>query len=311
MTPLVQIPIVAFAYAVETLRRLPGASRVRGVVPWVGRLLLVAAFGALVAWMATKTPQRMSIADLAANKLSPMQSWIIVSGDLVEESSLEPGSYMYRLTDPGTPGPSMIVLSDVPLATGRTTLSGLLQGGRLDPSALVGPWVGTLVADPVLAHEIPPPWPAAALALAGLVVLGARRTSYPMFFRGKAGTAPPTRATLHATLRRRDATGARETPAVVTLGSGDRPEVEIRTEGASPRTVRLHSEFTGSGAGDLRGLTWSRPAILLRLAAEDVTIAFESAHERDAVFGVLRTGARELTQRGAVFRDATRSSEQG
>lgn len=311
MSAVIQLPIVAFAYLVDALRRLPGAARLRGLVRWIGRLLFLGAFAALVVWMGTKTPQRISLADLAANKLSPMQSWIIVSGDLTEEASLEPGSYMYRLTDPSTPGPSMIVLSERPLATGRVTISGLLQGGRVDPSLLKGPWVGTLVADPTLAHEIPPPWLAAALALAALLVFAARRTSYPMFFRGRAGSGPATRTPIRATLWQHGdgPTRGRATPAIATFGSGDRPAIELRTEGTAPRTVRLHSEFTGSATGDLRGLTWSAPAISLRLPAEDVTIAFASAQDRDAVFGVLQARARELTHRRSVFREATRTRE--
>ena len=311
MNALTRVPIAAFAYVVEALRRLPGSARLRPFVPWIGRLLLAGAFAALIVWMGTKTPQRISIADLAANRLSPMQSWIIVSGDLTEEASLDPSSFAYRLVDPSTPGPSIIVLSERPLATGWVTISGLLQGGRVDPSLLNGPWVGTLTADARLAHEIPPPWLAAALGLAAVLVIAARRTTYPMFFRRPAGAAPATRAPIRATLWQYGDPGDRPrgTPAMATFGSTDRPAIELRTEGAAPRTVRLHSEYTGSAAGILRGLTWSAPAISLRLPAEDVTIAFASAQDRDAVFGVLQARARELTGRPSVLPEATRTRQ--
>lgn len=295
MRTALRTPLVLFAYVVDQLRRLPGSERVGRWMPALTRGLFLGAAGLLLVWASTPTPQRISLSDLAAGNLSPMQSWIIVSGELREEPRFVPEWHRYRLIDPSAPGPSLIVRSTVPMRVGPTTISGFLEGGR-DTAYVTTPWVGDLRAETALAKEIPPPWGAAALALAGLLVVAARATSYPMFFREATRPGVATAATISVALRRgRGSPGRLITPATIVLGSGERPDVALVAEGAAPMSLRVHSEFTGAAAGELRALTWSQPAIRLRQAAEDVTLGFASARERDAVYAALQEGARALT----------------
>jgi hypothetical protein len=297
--------LVLFAYLVDLLRRIPGSERVGRWMPWMTRALFLGSAGLLLLWMSTPTPQRISLSDLAAGKLSQMQSWIIVSGELREEQSFVPEWHRYRLTAPSAPGPSLIVRSTVALRLGPTTISGYLEGGRgTTYVAVAAPWVGALRAETALAHEIPPPWGAAALALAGLLVVAARATTYPMFFREAPGS-PAARATrISVALRRGTRSPDRRiTPAKIILASGEGPEIALVADGAAPVSLRLHSEFTGAAAGELRALTWSQPAIRLRQAAEDVTLGFASARERDAVYGALQQGARALTDSPGTGQD--------
>jgi hypothetical protein len=305
MRTALRIPLVVFAYGVDLLRRLPGSDRVRRWMPGLTRALFLAALGFLLVWASTKTPQRISLSDIEAGKLSQMQSWIIVTGDLREERSFVPEWRFYRITDPSAPGPSLIVRSTVPLRVGPTTISGHLDGGQGSVD-VIKPWVGSLRADMAIAHEIPPPWGAVALALAGLLLGVARATTYPMFFRDSPRSGSVRAATVSVALRR----GARSprwpiTPAKIVLGSVERPDVELVAEGAAPVSLRVHSEFTGAAAGELRTLTWSQPAILLRQAAEDVTLGFASTRDRDAVWAALLEGARALTAVPGARRSAS------
>jgi hypothetical protein len=297
---MVRTPTVLFAYVVDRLRRLPGADRVTRRGTWLTRALFIGSAGLLLVWLSTPTPQRISLANLAAGNLSQMQSWIIVSGELRAERSVVPEQHVYRLTDPSAPGPSMVVLSAIPLPVGPTTISGDLVGGR-DRAYVIQTWTGTLRADTSLAHEIPPPWGAAGVALAGLLVVAARRTSYPMFFREVSGSSAAVASTIPVAVRRGTTPSAsRVVLAKIVLGSGEEPAVALVVEGAAPVSLGLHSEFTGAAAGELRALSWSQPAIKLRQAAEDLTLGFASARDRDAAFDALQERARALTGRSAT-----------
>jgi hypothetical protein len=292
VTNVLRTPVVLFAYVVDLLRRLPGSGPVGRRLHWLVRALLIASGVSLLLWLSTPTPQRISLSDLAAGKLSPMQSWIIVSGELGAEPDFEPEWHRYRLTDPAAPGASMIVRSTVPLGLGSTTISGHLEGGR-DIPYISTSWVGALRADATLAHEIPPPWTAAGLALGGLLVIVARRTSYPMFFHETPGAPPGKVARVPVTLRRgAGPTAGRAVPATVVIGPGEPAQVTVVADGGTPLELRLHSALTSSAAGELRALGWSQPAIRLRQAAEDVILGFSTLQDRDAVHGLLLEAAR-------------------
>lgn len=297
MTPhrirsIVRTPLVYLAYGVGLLRRLPGSRSGGRLVPWVIRACVVAAVVLLVAWASEKTPQRISLADLAAGRLSPMQDWIIVSGDLREESSLDPGVHLYRLTDPTVPDVSLLVRSEAPLAVGRTTVSGDLEGGR-EGIGVTRPWVGSVRADDTLAQEIPPPWVPIGLLLGALLLWVARRTSYPAFFRDTPRSTRGSHESVTVHLQRGPtaALGA-FSPARIVLADGPGPTVALEAAGSPPVPLRLHSEHTGAVAGELRALGWARPVIRVRQPSGDLTIAFESEAERDAVFAALHDDAR-------------------
>src|SRR4029453_10428373 len=114
-----------------------------------------------------RSPQRVSMAGLYAGDLSQMQTWIIVSGDLLEEASSSSPTHQYALTDASVPDAKLIVSSEVPLAAGQTTVSGILVGGTGGAQPGFG-WVGQLRADPELAREPDPPWIAIGLVAAAV-----------------------------------------------------------------------------------------------------------------------------------------------
>ncbi len=308
MRHLLRRPIVAFAAAADRIRRLPGSSRWGGGGRFLGPLLLVAAVIAFVAWGATPAPQRISLEDLSHGKLSPMQSWVIVSGVLREESSLVPGQLEYRLTDRATPDASLIVYSDLPLATGPTTISGSLQGGR-DQSYDLRPWVGTLIADPTLARELPPPWLAIALLVAAVLVIAARRTRYPVFFPGGGGTARQAGATVDVEIRRQGVIGSSEpSRGRLTVSLDPEPRVSLGEAGGRQTDLRIHSQYTNARAGDLEGVGWWRPAILMRQPTDDLLLVFGSEADRDLVYATVRDDART---RLLPFAEGTRRPSQG
>ncbi len=284
---LLALPVVAFAFVVDGLRRLPGARALGGLMPWVAGLLIVAAGVVLLAHATQKSPQRISIPDLAAGKLSNLQSWIIVSGRLTEQRGSALGRRVYSLTDDRVPDVDIIVPTSRELAVGDTTISGTLQGSRPGPGG--GAWTGRLIPDPVLATEPPPPWPAAALALAGVLVILARRTTYPMFFREAPGVELPRTANTQVLLRRTmsDLGERAVVPATLVIQGPGVASLHVTSE--RPLSLQLHSAHTAVDVGLLRGLRSAAPTLRVHASTEDVTISFGSRRERDAIFAALST----------------------
>ncbi len=284
---LLRSPLVIIAFVVERLRHLPAPrGRVRYARSAAG-VLFVAAVVFFLLWGAEKSPARISLSDLAAGRLSAMQSWIIVSGDLVEALPSSAGSYRYRLVDTSAPGPSLIIWSPVERPLGPATVSGYVSGGY----GGVAPgqeWVGQLAAEAVLAQENPPPWEAIAAALAGWFVLTASHLSYPVFFRERPRPAPRRVGSLRVAVRRdTGAPGAPFTPATLMFEPESGAAVTLTMDGSGSSPMRLHSEFTGISVGELRGLSTAVPALRLRRPSEDLTIRLASRQERDAAYAAL------------------------
>ena len=285
MLSALRLPIVAFAFVVDRLRRTPVIGQVDRHATLVASLLFLAAFLALVAWFSTRSPQRVSMADLVAGNVSALQSWIIVSGDLQPAGTVSANGLRYNLTDPTVPDATLTVNSNVPLATGSTTVSGTLVGGR-SPQQTGFAWLGQMRADPILAGEPSPPWLAGSLAgLATLVILGSR-TPYPVFF----GRGPNLQATFTAPAPRslnvrvrtdREVSDGQVVSGVLRLNSVG--PVELRTPDFGNQQLRLHSARTSLEVGELRSLKGSQPALVVRPSTGELTISFADADERDAV----------------------------
>ncbi|MEO8208469.1 MAG: hypothetical protein ABI598_05490 [Chloroflexota bacterium] len=298
-----RLPIVLFAFAVDRIRRLPGARIAGRSVTLVVRALFLIAGILLIAWMAEKTPQKISIADLEAGKLSPMQSWIILSGELTDGPPTALGWYSYRLTDPDLPGPSMLVRSPVQLSLGKATISGFVDGGRDTSSGTGFAWVGSMAADATLAHEIPPPWGAATVVLAALLIIAARRTTYPMFFRGRPRHAPPAIGTTPVGVYRTlDLPVRPPVRAGIVSDRSGMPAVSLLLPGAPEVPMRLHSTLTGISAGEFMDLSVSRPVLRWRQPAEDLLLSFASPSARDAVYAALVADAAGRGLRPALGR---------
>jgi len=298
MTGALRLPLLAFGYVVDRIRRLPGARFASPVVPWLVRGAFIAAAVLLLLWMAEASPQRMSLADLAAGKLSPMQSWVIISGDLRDDRGSQPGAYRYRLTDAAAPNAYLDVRSSVEWPLGSTTLSGQVLGGR-DGVPAGYEWSAPFQADAVLADELPPPAIAFGLIGLGVVVVAARRTSYPMFIAEAPARATSASGGLRVRVRAdRDApAGPVEGRVVGATLSFDRKgggAAELRVSDRAPLFVRLHSAFTHNDVGRLRSLSSSEPALRVRAADDDLILVFESARDRDAAFATLGAEAQRL-----------------
>jgi len=277
--------IVSLAFALEPLRRLTGAPRGAGLQRWIAPALLLVAAILVLRWGAEASPERVSLADLAAGKLSPTQTWIVLSGDLSEAPADPTGDLVYDLTDRSAPQASLFVRSDRPLPLGPTTISGQLTGWQLQPDGVS--WWGQLNADDRLALESPPPWAALGLALAAVLVLVAGRTNYPVYFSetptdrpGTVGSVPVTVKSLAG--RPLDAS----LTAVLEHESGDTP-ASLVVEGMGRFTLAFHSPTTGIDVGELRELGRSTPVLRLRAVALDATIAFATREDRDAAFAAL------------------------
>src|SRR3990170_8323466 len=98
MTAALAGPLVLCAFLVDRLRQLPGAPRVARFVPGFAWALILAAIVVVVMWMGQRSPQQLGLADLAANRISTMQSWIIVSGD-ISRFTASGDDDLYLLTD--------------------------------------------------------------------------------------------------------------------------------------------------------------------------------------------------------------------
>lgn len=288
---VLRIPLVAFAYLIEQLRHLPGARWVERHANVVVAVLLLAAFLVVAVSMAQRSPQRISLAELVHGDLAPMQTWIIVSGDL-EGQDAQTSTYRYNLTDPAVPDGTLVVFSQDPLPKGHVTVSGTLIGGAT--RAVAGfAWLGQLRADPVLAREPDPPWAGIAMAAVGLFIAFGSRTSYPMFFREAAADRAPRRATLPVGVRREwPPTPQPAVPGTVVLQTGQ--PIELRAQGAEPQRLRIHSAHSSVEVGALCWLSEAEPVLVVRPAAGDIVLSFNSADERDDALAALLADARRL-----------------
>jgi hypothetical protein len=279
--------VLGFSFVGEQLRRLPGARRVQRFAPLVVATLLITALIAGGVWGAQKSPQRISLAELAVGALAPMQSWIIVSGDVATVQSVA-GSHRYVLTDPEVPGARLYIASDVELPVGPSTVSGKLIGG--DARAPQGyDWTGHLNADPVLAHEQEPPWISIGLiALAVLVGLLAL-TSYPVFFRDDPARRPVSQRALHVGVRSGWSPKADSVRATLTIDPGKRVRLDL--PGGQSRELLLHSAKSSIEVGRFQRVNGSEPVLLLVASGGDVALSFEGDKDRDLAYNALAAAA--------------------
>lgn len=288
MSEILGFPGLVFAFGVDRLRRLPGARFVAPFTKWIARLLIVAAVVLTLLWAAEASPQRMSLADLAAGKLGQFQTWIIVSGELADRSGSTGSFHAYRLTDPGAPNAYLDVSSASVQSLGWTTVSGHIEGGR-DGVPEGYAWSARLNADPALAAELPPPWTAIALAALAFAIILARRSRYPIFVGEPPMDVPPAMRPVRVIVRG-DAAGRGATPAAATLSFADSEPgaANLSRTGARPVPIRLHSAFTRVDVGRIRTLTSAQPALRVRSDADDLVLVFASSRERDATFAALQ-----------------------
>jgi hypothetical protein len=283
-TDIIRFPPVAFAYVIQQLRRVPGVRWVEERGFWIALLLLAASGVALFGWASQKSPQRISMAELVAGNLAPLQDWIIVSGELTEQPS-PAGGYRYVLTDPSVADANINVTSSVRLASGPTTVSGMITGGhtRAHEGFI---WIAQLRADPVLAREPDPPWIAIGLAsIAAVIVLGSR-TTYPFFFRDPPLPGATQQRTIDVGVRRGWPPPSDETERGI-LELRPRAPVELHVPGAAPQILRLHSAHSAADVGELRGLRASVPALVVRPSSGELTFSFASTADRDAAYHAL------------------------
>jgi hypothetical protein len=276
---------------------------------WLPRVLLVAALVLGALWAVEISPQRMSLADLAAGKLGQFQSWVIVTGDLADEPGSSDFVRVYRLTDPAAPNAYLIVRSRVAQSLGRTTVSGHIEGGR-EPVPAGYAWSARLNADSTLAGELPPPWIAIAFgAMAILIILG-RRTRYPLFSSEEPTDAFPATSGLRVGVRSESGRlGHASVPARLTFADAQPGTADLAITGGGSRSVRLHSAFTNVGVGVLYRLTGSEPALRVRSDDDDLTLAFASRRERDSAFAALGLESqRQQSARGVGRASSSRAS---
>jgi hypothetical protein len=287
MSAILRYPVLLFAASVDQLRRLPGAKVVGPLTQWVARLLLLVALVLTALWAAEASPQRISLADLTAGKLGSFQTWIIVTGDLAVDPTSTDTEHVYRLTDPAAPNAYLVVRSASLQTLGRTTVSGHIEGGR-DGVPPGYAWSARLNADPTLANELPPPWTAIALAGAGVLIILARRSRYPMF-RGETPTdALPATSAFRVSARSESGELGRATmPATLSFTSSEPGTADLSMSGARRVPVRLHSAFTNVDVGVAMRLSGSDPALRVRSENDDLILSFASRRERDAAFTAL------------------------
>jgi hypothetical protein len=276
---------VAFAFLIDQLRRIPGMLQIERRTFWIGLVLVLFAVIAFTVWGSQRTPQRIGMAGLVAGDLSHLQTWIIVSGDVREEGVTSEG-HQYAMTDPAVPDAKLIITSDAPLPLGQTTVSGTLVGGT--GGAHEGfAWLGQLDADPVLAREPDPPW--IAITLVGVAVfmgLGAR-TTYPVFFAQQVPLVPDPRPVVLPVGVIPD--GPRSSPDVITGELAVKPgePAVVTLPGQEPQVLRLHSAHSSVAIGELRQISRSDPALVVRPASGDLTLTFASVDERNAAYSVI------------------------
>jgi hypothetical protein len=290
VSDVLRFPLLLFAFGVEQLRRLPGAEFLGQFAKWIARLLLLGALVLTLRWAVEASPQRISLADLAAGNLAPMQSWIIVTGDLADEPGSNDGGHVYRLTDPNAPNAYLIVRSQSLQSLGHTTVSGRIDGGHGGVPAGYA-WSAQLDADVPLATELPPPWLAIGLAGLWLLILAGRRTSYPLFIAEAPSDAMPATSGLRVTARSNSGRFERRpVPATLSFTSDNPGAADLTIQGGRRIPIRLHSALTRVDIGRIRSLTGSEPALRVRLEGDDLLLSFGSARDRDAAFAALGGG---------------------
>ena len=304
MSDVLRFPLLLFAFGVEQLRRLPGARFVAPFAKWAARLFLVAAVVLILLWAVEASPQRISLADLAAGKLGSMQTWIIVTGDLTDEPGSNDEFLAYRLTDPAAPNAFLDVRSRSVQSLGHTTVSGRIEGGR-DGVPAGYAWSARLNADVRLAGELPPPWTAMVLAALGILIIAARRTSYPFFLAEAPSDAMSAVGSLRVAVRSESgAFDRRSMPAALSFTGAEPGAADLTIQGGRRVPVRLHSAFTRVDVGRLRSLTDSEPALRVRSEGDDLVLAFHSTRDRDAAFSALGVEG-QLQRRGRPTRAVT------
>jgi hypothetical protein len=290
-------PRVLFAAFVERLRRLPGSRAAARLLTPVTWLMPVAALVLLILWGAEASPQRISLRELTAGELSPMQSWIIVSGNLESIPLPDSDDHQYRLTDPAAPNANLIIQSPVELPVGPSTVSGHIFGGR-DGVPAGYTWSARLEADAQLANELPPPWWVFALAGLAVLIVVARRTRYPVFVPEapveSAAAQAPLQVVAHVPIEEARERGLPRT--VRGTLAFDTPAVpggaELRLAAGPTLPVRLHSSYSTIDVGELLTLRSRAAALRVRAADDDIALAFTSRRDRDRAFSALAAAGR-------------------
>ncbi len=270
---------VLFGYLVARLRRVPP---IRGILDHsllFAGAMVAAAVAAFAIWGATIAPERVTLGDLVVGKLSTMQTWIILTGDVAGGTSTAAG-YRYVLTDPAAPNARLNVISEIQVPLGRTTISGSYVGGR-DGVPIGFTWIGTLRADAELAPELGPPWGAIAFVALGALVVVSARAPYPVFVRRPPG--PGNSAATHVNVGvRSEALGAEDPSVPATLDLQPGGPVELVVTETDRQPLRLHSVHTGVDVGELRRLGGSEPALRIWRSSDPLTLTFSSSGDRDA-----------------------------
>jgi hypothetical protein len=281
--------IVLLSFLLEPIRRLaspPGGGRWQG---WIAPALLLAAAVLFLRWGAEPSPERISLADLAAGKLSQTQTWIVVSGNLTEAPADALSDHVYNLADPLVPQAHMLVRSDRSWPLGAATISGQLNGGQLQPDGVT--WLGQMQADDKFTPEAPPPFAAMALGLAGILVLVARRATYPVYFSERPARTEERLGPLPVTVTSlSDRSIDVSLPATLESGAGGAP-ARLSIAGMDPFPLVFHSSTTGIDVGGLYAVERSVPVLRVRTPAVNATVAFASRADRDGAFVALRRGA--------------------
>ncbi|MDL2335612.1 MAG: hypothetical protein QFC55_06250 [Chloroflexota bacterium] len=286
MSKIWQGLVLGIAFIGDKLRRLPGAGLVERFPGLVFALLFIGALLAGAVWASQKSPQRISLAELAVGGLAPMQTWIIVTGDVAAGSST--ASHQYVLTDPAVLHARMIINSDVELPVGRTTVSGRLIGG--DARAPQGyDWVGHLQADPVAVQEQDPPWITIVLLACGLLVIVIARTHYPVFFGDAHKRLAPSRARMDVGVRRGWSPSDAVVPGTLTTEPGQR--VRLETSDGEMRELRLQSASSSIEVGRFQAATSHELVLRLVASGGDLTLTFATVHDRDVACGALAAAA--------------------
>jgi hypothetical protein len=281
--------IVLLSFFLEPIRRLTSSPDGARWQRWIAPALLVAAAVFFVRWGAEPSPERISLADLAAGKLSQTQTWIVVSGDLSDAPPDAMSPHAYNLTDPSAPQARMLVRSDRPWPLGAATISGQLNGGQLQPDGVS--WLGQMQADDTFVPEAPPPFAAMALGLAAILVFAARRTSYPVYFSEQpTGTAEKLGSAPVRVNRLAGRPVHTKAEATLKLGANGAP-ASLAVAGMDPFPLVFHSPTTGIDIGGLYAVGRSIPVLRVRTPAINATIAFASRADRDGAFIALRRGA--------------------
>ena len=276
--------IVLLSFLLEPIRRLTNSSGGARWQRWIAPALLLAAAVLFVRWGAEPSPEQISLADLAAGKLSQTQTWIVVNGTLSEAPADALSDHVYNLTDSAAPQARMLVRSDRPWPLGAATISGQLNGGQLQPDGVT--WLGQMQADDSFVPEAPPPMAAIALALAGGLVFAARRTIYPVYFSDQPAGAVGTLGSVPVTVTRLAGRPVDNLEAVIEHGSDGSPPTLVLA-GMEPFPLIFHSPTTGIDVGGLNAVGRSMPVLRVRTPAIDATIAFASHEDRDGAYAAL------------------------